>query len=165
MHSPARRFHPRAARRLLATLLWLPLAATAADEHAHHQHHQHASAPAPAETIAVPALRILEPQDGAVVGTQLALVFETPGDIAAMTMDAPVIGTHLHIDSSEFSMMPTSKQLIRLGRQRYLFLFDLPARPGAQTLKVYWGDAMHRTIESSIQQVTVQVEAEVAAKR
>lgn len=165
MHSPARRFHSRAARRLMATLFLLPLAAAAADEHSHHQHHQHAAAPASVEAAAVPALRIIEPQEGAVVGTQLALVFETPGDIAAMTMDAPVIGTHLHIDSSEFSMMPTSKQLVRLGRQRYLFLFDLPAKPGAQTLKVYWGDAMHRTIESSIQQVTVQVESDTPAQR
>lgn len=164
MHSPSRRIRSRPAA-LAAALLWLPLAAAAADEHAHHQHHEHAAAAAPADTVEVPALRILEPQDGAIVGTQLALVFETAGDLAAMTMDAPVIGTHLHIDSSEFSMMPTSKQLIRLGRQRYLFLFELPAKPGAQTLKVYWGDAMHRTIESSIQQVTVRVEAEAPAQR
>lgn len=146
-------------------LLRLPLAAAAADEHSHHQHQHHAAVAAPVEAAAVPVLRILEPQDGAVVGTQLALAFETAGDLAAMTMDAPVIGTHPHIDSREFSMMPATRQLIRLGQQRYLFLFDLPARPGEQTLKVYWGDAMHRTIESSIRQVTVRVEADAPTQR
>lgn len=149
---------------LASALLALSFGARAAED-AHAHHHHHAAAAEPAAAVEAPSLSILQPENGAVVGQQLAIVFETPGDISKMTMDAPVIGVHLHIDSSEFSMMPTSKQLIRLGQQRYLFLFDLPAKPGEQTLKVYWGDAMHRTIEASVQQVTVTVEADAAPKR
>ncbi|MFA5938101.1 MAG: hypothetical protein WC809_02000 [Sinimarinibacterium sp.] len=146
---------------LVAALLALPFTAAAADEHAHHHHHA-VAADAP---VAAPPLSILLPENGAVVGRQLAIVFETPGDMAAMTMDAPVIGVHLHIESDEVSMMPTSKQLIRLGGHRYLFVFDLPAKPGEQTLKVYWGDAMHRTIEASVQKVKVRIEPDAPATR
>lgn len=153
---------PLRAAVLLAAMLMPPLAA-AEDPHAHHHQHQPAAAAPP--TAEVPGLSILLPENGAVVGPQLAIVFETPGDIAALTMDAPVVGVHLHIDSSDVSMMPTSKQLIRLGGNRYLFLFDLPAKPGEQTLKVSWGDAQHRTIESSVQRVTVRVEAEATPRR
>lgn len=156
---------PGALRRctVMVALLALSSAVHAADEHAHHHHHAAAaSASAPVEA---PPLSILLPEDGATVGRQLAVVFETPGDIASLTMDAPVIGVHLHIDSDEFSVMPTSKQLIRLGEHRYLFVFELPAKPGEQTLRLSWGDAMHRTIESSVQKVTVRVQADPPSQR
>lgn len=149
---------------LCATALLTAPAWAGPDPLADH-HHQ----PVPVGIAAVPAeappLLILLPKNGATVGQQLAVVFETPGEIAKLTMDAPVVGVHLHIDSGEVSMMPTSRQLIRLGHNRYLFLFDLPATPGEQTVKVYWSDARHRTIESSVRQVTVRVEADSPARR
>lgn len=141
---------------LLTTPAW-----AGAAPHAHHHHQTTPTAAAPAD---VPPLTILLPKNGATVGQQLAVVFETPGEIAKLTMDAPVVGLHLHIDSNEVSMMPMSRQLIRLGHNRYLFLFDLPAKPGEQTVKVYWSDAMHRTIESTVRSVTVRVEADGSAQ-
>lgn len=130
-----------------------------ADPHAHH--HPQAAAGTTTSAASLPPLRILMPSDGDVVGTQLAVVFETPGEIARLTMGSgPVAGVHLHIDTDGVSMMPTAQQLIRMGGTRYLFLFDLPVKPGPRTLRVYWSDAMHRTIEDSVQELRLQVQAE-----
>ncbi|MEW6169017.1 MAG: hypothetical protein AB1651_15190 [Pseudomonadota bacterium] len=46
----------------------------------------------------------------------------------------------------------------RAGRRRYLFVFDLPVAPGERTLRVYRSDAMHRTIDASMQTVKLTVE-------
>jgi hypothetical protein len=105
----------------------------------------------------LPPLKILMPENGATVGTRLAIVFQTPADLSKMTMSAPVPGTHLHIDAQDVSMMPSREQLVRFGEDRYLFLFDLPAKPGKNTLRVYWSDAQHRTIADTVQQITVTV--------
>lgn len=106
----------------------------------------------------MPPLRILFPEPGARVGTQLAVVFETSGEMARLTMSAPAVGTHLHVEADGVSLMPTEDQLIRLGDNRYIFVFDLPVAPGERTLRVYWSDAAHRTIDSSLQQVRVTAE-------
>lgn len=124
-----------------------------------HQHH-HAPAPGQAEVKTpadVPSLKILLPETGAVVGSQLALVFETPANLSSMTMSAPVVGVHLHIECDDLALMPTAQQLILLGNHRYLFLFDLPATPGPKKLRVYWSDAQHKTIETTVQTVSVTV--------
>jgi len=137
-----------------------PLAATCAGA-AHDHHHGHHSKPEPGKNSAateVPALRIVMPTEGSRIGTQMALVFETPGDLRRLTMSAPAVGTHLHIEAEGISLMPVNDQLIRLGGNRYLFVFDLPAKPGPQTLKVFWADGGHKTIESTIQKVNVVVE-------
>lgn len=99
------------------------------------------------------------------MGTQLAVVFETPGEMAKLTMSAPVVGTHLHIETDGISLMPGENQLIRLGGNRYVFVFDLPVEAGERSLRVYWSDGMHRTIESSMQTVKVLVEDVVTAKK
>lgn len=131
-----------------------------ADAHAHH-HPAQAAVGAPVSAAELPPLRILMPANGDVVGTQLAVVFETPGEIARLTMGSgPVAGIHLHIDTDGVSMMPTAQQLIRMGGARYLFLFDLPVKPGPRSLRVYWSDAMHRTIEDSVQELRLQVQAD-----
>jgi hypothetical protein len=54
-------------------------------------------------------------------------------------------------------VMPGREQLVRLGKGCYLFLFDLPAKPGKNTLRVYWSDTQHESIASTIQQITVTV--------
>lgn len=134
--------------------------------HHHHGHAQHAIDGAAGKgATEVPPLRILFPESGAKVGTQLAVVFETPGEMAKLTMSAPVVGTHLHIETDGISLMPGENQLIRLGGNRYVFVFDLPVEAGERSLRVYWSDGMHRTIESSMQTVKVLVEDVVTAKK
>jgi hypothetical protein len=101
------------------------------------QTHHHASGermPSAGEAQ-LPPLKILMPENGATVGTKLALVFQTPADLSTMTMSAP--GTHLHIDAQDVSLMPTGEQLVRLGEDRYLLMFDLPAKPGKNTSRIY----------------------------
>jgi hypothetical protein len=127
----------------------------------HHQHTNGEPKPSAGEAP-LPPLKILLPENGATVGPQLALVFETPADLSKMTMGAPAPGTHLHIDAQDVSVMPRREQLVRLGEDRYLFLFDLPAKPGKNTLRVYWSDGQHETIANTIQQITVTVAFEGA---
>lgn len=141
------------------------------DAHKHHQHHHQMPSPQEGAVTAakgateVPPLRILFPESGAKVGTQLAIVFETPGEMARLTMSAPVVGTHLHIETDGISLMPGEKQLVPLGGNRYVFLFDLPVKAGERSLRVYWSDGMHQTIESSIQSVDVTVVDDSAASK
>ena len=106
------------------------------------------------------------PGNGDVVGSRLAVVFETPADIEKMTMGHQnTMGTHLHVEAGGSELMPSQEQLIRLGANRYLFLFDLPVQAGTKVLRVSWADGNHRTIESSVQRVTVTVAPEGAATR
>lgn len=149
---------PRALLLLAALSAGLPFALHAASGGAHDHHAQPPSA-ATVVAAEVPPLRILLPETGAKVGTQLAVVFETPGDLGSLTMSAPVVGTHLHIETEGVSLMPTADQLIAVGGGRYVFVFDLPVAPGERTLRVYWSDSMHRTIDASMQTVKVTVEA------
>jgi hypothetical protein len=136
------------------------LSARAAQAESGHEN-QH-SAPSTVSSRHVPSLKILFPEPGDIVGTQLAVVFTTPADLQKMTMDAPVPGVHLHIQCDDLVLMPTSQQLIKLGKRRYLYLFDLPATPGVKKLRIYWSDAQHQTIESKMQEVSVMVATEPA---
>jgi len=143
---------------VLAVLAASPALAQSDHEHMHHHHAGADAMPAAVETPAeLPPLKILMPENGAIVGTQMAIVIQTPADLSKMTMSAPVIGTHLHIEARDVSMMPSREQLVRLGADRYVFLFDVPAKPGENTLRVYWADSQHRTVAESVQQVTVTV--------
>ena len=74
--------------------------------------------------------RFLMPGNGDIVGSRLAIVFETPADIGKMTMGHHMMGTHLHVEAGDTVLMPSQEQLVRLGANRYLFLFDLPAQAG-----------------------------------
>lgn len=152
---------PRTLVLFAALSVGLPLTMHAASDGAHDHHAHHAQPPSGAAVAAteVPPLRILLPESGARVGTQLAVVFETPGDLGRLSMSAPVVGTHLHIETEGVSLMPTADQLIALGGGRYVFVFDLPVAAGERTLRVYWSDNMHRTIDASMQAVKVTVEA------
>lgn len=125
-----------------------------------HAHAQHAAKTAGAPVL--PPLRILSPKEGAQIGSAVSVEFETPADLSKMTMSAKEIGAHLHLDLDGQSLMPAQSDLKPLGARRYRYTFDLPASPGKRVIKVYWSDAAHKTIESSVQQVTVTV-AEGAA--
>ena len=104
------------------------------------------------------------PGNGDIVGSRLAIIFETPADIGKMTMGHHMMGTHLHVEADDTALMPSQEQLVRLGANKYLFLFDLPAQVGTRVLRVSWAGADHRTIQSSVQKVTVTVAAEGASQ-
>lgn len=144
---------------MLAILAVLPASQAIAQSNKEqmHQHHNNGERmPSPGEA-GLPSLKILLPDNGATVGTHLAVVFKTPADLGKMTMGGSALGTHLHIEAQDVSVMPSREQLVRLGEDCYLFLFDLPAKPGKNTLRVYWSDAQHQTIANTVQQITVTV--------
>jgi hypothetical protein len=148
---------------VLAVLAAPPAVAQSHQEHMHHQHPGGDMMPDDSEASArLPPLKILMPENGATVGTHLAVVFQTPANLSKMTMGAAVLGAHLHVDAQDISMMPSQEQLVRLGKDRYLFLFDLPAKPGKNTLRIYWSDAQHRTIADTVQQIIVTVARDAA---
>ena len=153
-----------AAWTIAATLLAAAAFAQSGHEHMDHMDHMnhmnHGQAAAPSE---VPPLKILMPGNGDIVGSRLAIVFETPADIGKMTMGHHAMGTHLHVQAGDAMVMPSQEQLVRLGTNRYLFLFDLPAQAGTEVLQVSWAGADHKTIESSVQRVTVTVAPEGTA--
>jgi hypothetical protein len=127
------------------------------------QQHGHRSARGAsplAPAAEVPPLRILMPREGEIVGTQLAVVFQTPADLNKFTADAAKVGVHLHIEADGMMAMPLRRQLIGLGKDRYVFLFDLPAKPGPDTLRIYWADEQHDEMKNTIRQVSVIVAPE-----
>lgn len=125
--------------------------------HDGHAAESHAPAARPAQPKELPPLRILSPKQGARIGRTLGVEFETRADLSKMTMSAKEIGAHLHLDLDGVSLMPAQSDLKPLGANRYRYIFDLPADPGTRVIKVYWSDAAHKTIESTVQQVTVTV--------
>lgn len=138
----------------------LPFVSHAGD-HDHHSAHTSSNNSAAIQggtSDPIPALRILMPEAGATVGKQLAMVLETPGDLGKLTMGAPQAGLHLHVEADEAVLMPVSEQLIPLGNNRYVYIFDLPVAAGPHKLRVYWSDKNHRTIQSTIRAVAVKVE-------
>lgn len=148
----------------------LCLACGAAGLHAgnDHYHGGHAAKRNAAASIGaqdLPTLRILSPKDGDRVGRTISIEFETPADLSRMTMSAKEIGAHLHIDMDVISLMPMQADLKPLGGNRYRYTFDLPAKPGKRVIRVYWSDAAHRTIEETVQQVTVTVGDDAAGKK
>jgi hypothetical protein len=148
---------------MLAALAASPAVAQSNQEHRHHQHSGGDRMPTGDELPAqLPPLKILMPDDGATVGAHLAVVFQTPADLSKMTVGTLVPSVHLHIDAQDVSMMPSREQLFRLGENRYLFLFDLPVKPGKNTLRIYWADAQPRPIADTVQQITVIVARESA---
>lgn len=142
----------------------------AATDHAHHGHHGTAAMAAAPSTQAakkksgtVPALKIVLPQAGATVGSQLAVVFKTDADISKVTMGAAQPAIHLHLDTAGVSVMPTASQLMNLGGGHYLFVFEVPLAPGERTLQLSWADDQHRTITSSVREVKIRVAKDRAA--
>lgn len=97
-----------------------------------------------------PALRIVSPKKEARIGPIITLEFETRADLSKMTMSANEVGMHLHIGIDDTSLMPEMQDLKRIARNRYRYVFDVPAEPGAHVLSVYWADANNRSIESTL---------------
>ena len=105
----------------------------------------------------LPSLRIVSPLAGAQVGPNIKVEFETDADLASMTMSTKSIGVHLHVGIDGTSLMPMMADLVRVEKNRYRYTFDLPATPGQCVISVYWSDASHKTIEFSVQKVSVVV--------
>lgn len=129
---------------------------------AEHSHAGHGSQAMPQPSVAkdmkeLPTLRIVSPVAGAQVGPNIKVEFETDADLARMTMSAKYIGVHLHVGIDDTSLMPMMADLVRVGKNRYRYVFDLPAAPGQRVISVYWSDGSHKTIESSVQKVSVVV--------
>lgn len=153
--------------RWLALLLALAGSAATAGEHSHSGHGSNAMPhlAAAGDMKMLPAIRIVAPVAGAQVGPDLAVEFETGADLENMTMGAKPIGVHLHVDIDGTSLMPAMVDLKRSGKSRYRYAFDMPVAPGKHTLSVYWSDAQHKTIESTVRKVIVTVVAPQATKR
>jgi len=123
-----------------------------ADEHGMHGH-----AAASAAAAELPPLRIVSPHAGETVGRVVSVDFETTADLSKLTMGASALGAHLHLELDGAVTMPAYSDLKPVGNGRYRYTFDLPAEPGPRTVKIYWADARHGTIEPSVQSVRVTV--------
>lgn len=140
-------------------------AAPAPDDavHGHGSHAMTTMDPATA-TTELPPLRIVAPAAGARVGPNIVLEFETAADLEKMTMGSTSLGVHLHLDIDGTALMPAMADLKQVGKNRYRYVFDLPAAPGPHVLGVYWSDASHRALEPTRNSVTVTVLPKPAAK-
>jgi hypothetical protein len=136
---------------------WLPIGAANAGMHDHSAHEGSKAVSRPAEKGAFPSLRILSPKPNDKLGRVITVEFETPADLAKMTMGAGMVGVHLHLDLDGAVLMPLGKELTRTAKDRYRYTFDLPVKPGAHVVKVYWSDGRHQTIEESVQSVRFTV--------
>lgn len=143
--------------RLTICLVLIGGSATTQASQENHEHHHHGGTANVVRAETVSPIEILMPGNNDVVGRQLAVVITTPADLDVMTMGAGKVGVHLHLEIDGVSLMPTRQQLVDLGSNRYVFLFDLPAKPGPNTVKVFWADAEHKIIESSVRSVLVNV--------
>ena len=136
---------------------------------ADHMNHgsAHAGIPksaAKAPSLPLPLITIVKPKEGARVAPQIAVEFETTGDLASMTMGTQKHGNHLHFGIDDVTLMPVMKDLESLGNNKYRFVFDMPAKPGKHEIKIYWSDAQHKTIEHTVQKIMVTVEKSATSK-
>lgn len=145
--------------RVLVMLAALAGSAVLAAEHSPAGHGSQAMSPRSAakDMKELPTLRIVSPVAGAQVGPNIKVEFETDADLASMTMSAKSIGVHLHVGIDDTSLMPMMADLVRVGKNRYRYAFDLPAALGQRVISVYWADGAHKTIESSVRKVSVVV--------
>ena len=154
-----RRFATKAAARIVGLALAVSSAAAAAAEpgHAAHQHPTQPATSAEVDAKTLPRITIVAPAEGAKLSPSVAVEFETAADLGKMTMGADGVGIHLHVEIDGTSLMPSMNQLARVGKQRYRYVFDLPVEPGKHAISVYWSDAQHRTIQSTVQRRKVIV--------
>lgn len=134
-----------------------PVALAAEHSHGGHGSQAMSQSGAAKDMKELPPLRIVSPLAGARVESNIEVEFETDADLANMTMSAKSIGVHLHVGIDGTSLMPMMADLVRVEKNRYRYVFDLPAAPGQRVISVYWSDASHKTIESSVQKVSVVV--------
>jgi methionine-rich copper-binding protein CopC len=106
----------------------------------------------------LPALRIVSPAAGATVSSPVILTIETPADLSKATMEAhsmEAAAHHLHIDLDVRVNMPTMKQLVKVGTNRYRYSLGTAAA-GRHTIRAYWADRKHKPM-GSVQTVSITV--------
>ena len=111
----------------------------------------------------LPPLHLISPVSAATVKNPVALVVETPGDISQLTMGGNMgsmsnMGSqvHLHVLADSVVIMPTAKQLTKVGPNRYQL--QLPTMsPGTHTIKVYWADNKTHEPVSAVQTATCTI--------
>jgi len=117
----------------------------------------------------LPPLHLISPTGAATVKNPVALVMETPGDISQLTMGGNMgsmggMGSmsnmgpqvHLHVLADSVVIMPTAKQLTKVGVNRYQL--QLPTMsPGTHTIKVYWADNKTHEPVSAVQMATCTI--------
>lgn len=99
-----------------------------------------------ARSVSLPPLRFVSPQQGAAVMSPIEIIFETEADLAKMTIgphEMTMGRTHLHIDLDRRLIMPTMKQITRVGAGRYRVSLGR-AVAGPHTIRLYWADSKHR---------------------
>ncbi len=129
-----------------------------------------AGAGAPKAPVAgLPPLHLISPAGAAHAKNPVALIVETPGDISQLTMGGDMgsmsgMGSmsntgpqvHLHILVDSIVIMPTAKQLTKVGANRYQL--QLPTMsPGTHTIKVYWADNKTHEPASAVQTATCTI--------
>ena len=117
-----------------------------------------------ARSTPLPLITIVKPKDGARVAPLIAVEFETTGDLASMTMGSHKNGNHLHFGINDVTLMPAMKDLESLGKNKYRYVFDMPAKPGKHEIKVYWSDGQHKTLEHTVQKISVTVDKSSVGK-
>lgn len=142
-------------------LVWPVLAA---DHMNHGSAHDDMPKGAKAPSAPLPLITIVSPKDGTRVAPLIAVEFETTGDLAYMTMGSQKHGNHLHFAIDDVTLMPVMKDLESLGKNKYRFVFDMPAKPGKHEVKIYWSDAQHKTLEHTVQKVLVIVDKSATSK-
>lgn len=137
-----------------------------ANEHVHPQHgsSELADTAKPVASGNFPKIEIVSPKEDATVSPTVAVVLETSANLSTMTMNNKAVGTHLHISIDNTTLMPMTQDLVRISKNQYRYVFELPVVPGKHTITVYWADAQHRTVDSTIRKVHVTVASPTKAK-
>ena len=117
-----------------------------------------------APSTPLPLITILKPKDGARVAALITLDFETTGDLASMTMGSQKHGNHLHFGIDDVTLMPAMRDLKSLGKNKYRYVFEMPGKPGKHEIKVYWSDGQHKTLEHTVQKISITVDKTSDAK-
>jgi len=113
--------------KMLPVLAVLAASQAIAQSNQEQMHHRHTGGEGEVQAQ-LPPLTILMPENGATVGTRLAVVFRTPADLSKMAMGTPAPGAHLHIEAQDASVMPEPRTARPPWRRPLSVLVRLPSK-------------------------------------
>ena len=96
---------------------------------------------APAETVSVPAITLIEPAADAIAVGPVPVVFEVPVRLRQGPSGWHAESLHLHARVDGIEVMPAADEIQPLGGNRYRWMLSLP--PGRHTLRLSWSDPNH----------------------
>jgi hypothetical protein len=109
-----------------------------------------------ASAAAIEPLRIVQPAEGADVGSPVDVVIATAAPLRPSPMGWTAGGRHLHLRAGDAELMAGNADLAPAGAGRWRWQAPLPA--GERTLRVYWSGPDHMPIEAGAsQEVHVRV--------